>query len=117
VQMDGQPNRICILDVCGAVVNGFLCCVSLDHRALWVSTVMDVLVQGRHEPLVRPHLVQVDRPKFLYLINHVHHQACIISKKDDGKHILNWQRVSTMNYFRPGSSASLMTFCVMKLKK
>jgi hypothetical protein len=73
MQRVGQPNRSPIPDVFGAVVNGLLCCVCLDHRALQVSTVMDVSIQGRHEPLVRPHLVQVDRPKFLYLINHVHH--------------------------------------------
>jgi hypothetical protein len=37
--------------------------------------IMDVSIQGQHEPLVHPHQVQVDRPKFLYLINHVHHQV------------------------------------------
>ena len=41
----------------------------------------------------------------------------IVSKRDSGKHISSWQRVSAMNYFWPGSSASSMTFCVMQLKK
>ena len=36
---------------------------------------MDISVQGRHEPLVRPHLVQEYRPEVLNLINHVHHQV------------------------------------------
>ena len=55
---DGQANHPSILDVPGAAVNGLLGCVCLDHRALRVGTVKDVSVQGRHEPLVRPHLVQ-----------------------------------------------------------
>ena len=37
--------------------------------------VMDVFIQYRHEPLVCPHLMQVNRPKVLYLINHVHYQV------------------------------------------
>ena len=36
---------------------------------------MNVSVQGQHEPLIRPHLVQVYRPEVLNLINHVHHQV------------------------------------------
>ena len=72
---DGQANRPSILDVPGVAVNGLLGCVCLDHRALWVGTVKDVSIEGRHEPLVRPHLVQVHGTQFLYLINQVHHQV------------------------------------------
>ena len=37
--------------------------------------VKDVSIEGRHEPLVHPHLVQVHGAQFLHLINHVHHQV------------------------------------------
>ena len=36
---------------------------------------MDVSIQGQHEPLEHPHLVQVYRTKVLYLVYHVHHQV------------------------------------------
>ena len=55
--MDGQPNRPPISDEFSAAVHSLLGCVCLDHRALWVGTIKDVSVEGRHEPLVRPHLV------------------------------------------------------------
>ena len=48
---------------------------------------MDISVQGGHEPLVRPHLVQVYGPKVLYLINHVHHQVWHNIEERRGKHI------------------------------
>ena len=117
MRMDGQPNRISILDVFGAAVNGLLHCISLDHRAIWVSTVMDISVQCRHEALVRPHLVQVHRPKVLYLIDHVHHQVWHDIEVKGGKPISTWQIVSAMNCFMPGGSASSVTFCVVQLKK
>jgi hypothetical protein len=72
---EGSPF---ILDVFGVAVNGLLGFVCLDHRALRVSTIKHIAVQSRHEPLVHPHLVFVDGPQFLYLINHVHHRVCII---------------------------------------
>jgi hypothetical protein len=40
-----------------------------------VGTVDDVSIEGQHEPLIRPHLVQVHGAQLLYLINHVHHQV------------------------------------------
>ena len=75
VLRDRQANRHSIPDVPSSTVNGLLSCVCLDHRALRVGTVKDVSVEGRHEPLVRPHLVQVHSTQFLYLINQVHHQV------------------------------------------
>jgi hypothetical protein len=59
VLRDRQANRPSILDVPGAAVKGLLDCVCLDHRALRVGTVKDISIEGRHESLVRSHLVQV----------------------------------------------------------
>ena len=57
VLMDGQPNRPPISDVFRAAVHGLLSCLCLDHRALRVGEVKDISIEGRHELLVRPHLV------------------------------------------------------------
>ena len=59
VLRDGLANRPSILDVPSVAVNNLLGCVCLDHRALWVGMVKDMSIEGRHDPLVCPHLVQV----------------------------------------------------------
>jgi hypothetical protein len=117
VLRDGQANRPTILDVPDAAVNGLLSCVCLDHRSLRYAR-------------LRTYLLRVDMNRSYihiwwrymgpssYILSIMCIIRCgIISKKHDRKHISSWQRVSVMNYFRPRSSASLITFWVMKLKK